>query len=111
MELYREERLLDRLMKEVQSTGGIHSARLYKNELLSLFPDQYLDIYTKEAEQSALHVSNRQHYRELADILLEIQQFPGGQQKSAEIEQHWRDIYGNRRAMMDELNQMHRRKQ
>ena len=111
MELYREEGLLDRLMKEVLTTGGIHSARLYKNELLSLYPDKYLEIYTKEAEQSALHVSNRQHYRELADVLLEIQQIPGGQQKSAEIEQHWREMYGNRRAMMDELNQMHRRKQ
>ena len=110
MELYREEGLLDRLMREVLSTGGIHSARLYKNELITLYPDKYLEIYTKEAEQSALHVSNRQHYRELANILLEIQQFPGGQQKSAEIEQHWRELYSNRRAMMDELNQMHRRK-
>ncbi len=110
MELYREEKLMDRLMKEVLSTGGIHFARLYKNELLPLYPDKYLEIYTNEAEQSALYVSNRQHYRELADILLEIQQFPGGQQKSAEIERHWREAYGNRRAMMDELNQMHRRK-
>ena len=110
MELYREERLLDRLMKEVLSTGWIHSARLYKNELLLLYPDEYLEIYTREAEQSALRVSNRQHYRELADLLLEIQQFPGGQQKAEEIERHWREVYGNRRAMMDELNQMHRRK-
>ena len=50
-------------------------------------------------------------YRELADILIEMQQFPGGQQKSAEIERHWREAYGNRRAMMDELNQIHGRTQ
>ena len=110
MELYLEEGLPERLMKEVLSTGGIHSARLYKNELLPLYPDKYLEIYTKEAEQSASYVSNRQHYRELADILLEIRQLPGGQQRSSEIEQHWREIYRNRRAMMDELNQMHKRK-
>ena len=83
VKLYPEEGLTDRLMKEVLSAGGIHSARLYKNELLSLYPDKYLVIYTKEAEQSALHVSNRQHDRELADILPEIRQFSGGQQKSA----------------------------
>ncbi len=71
---------------------------------------EYLEKYTKESEQSASYVSNRQHYRELADILLEIRQLPGGQQRSSEIEQHWREIYRNRRAMMDELNQMHRRK-
>ena len=110
MELYREEELLDRLMKEVMSTGGIHSARLYKDELLPLYPTEYLKIYEKETEQSAVHVSNRQHYRELADLLLEIRDLPGGQQKSAEIEQHWRQAYGNRRAMMYELNQMHQKR-
>jgi len=110
MKLYLEEGMLDRLMNEVLSTGGLHSARLYKNVLLPLYPSEYLDIYAKEAEQSAMHVSNRQHYRELADLLLEIRELPGGQQKSAEIEKHWREAYGNRRAMMDELNKMYQKR-
>ena len=109
MELYREEELYDRLIKVVLSANGLHAARTYQKELLPLYPNEYLEKYTEEAERSALRVANRQHYRELANLLIEIRKIPGGQQKSEEIEKHWRDFYGNRRAMMDELNQMHRR--
>ena len=66
-----------------ESQYGISQLSLQLRQCHPLCPDQYPGICTKEAERSALHVSNRQHDRELADILPEIRQFPGGQQKSA----------------------------
>ena len=77
---------------------------------MPLYPEEYLKKYAEEAERSAKNVANRQHYRELANLLIEMQQIPDGQQKAMELEQHWRSIYGNRRAMMDELNKVHRKK-
>ena len=110
LELYREEKLYDRLLQGVLSEHGLYSARKYKKDLLPTYREEYLLKYEEEVERSAEHVSDRKHYRELAGVLLEIQQFPGGLEKAAEIEQHWREVYRNRRAMMDELNQMLKRK-
>ena len=35
----------------------------YQKELLPLYPNEYLEKYSEEAERSALRVANRQHYR------------------------------------------------
>ena len=110
MTLYCEEALYDRLIGKVLSSYGLQAARQYKKELMPLYPEEYLKKYAEEAERSAKNVANRQHYRELANLLIEMQQIPDGQQKAMELEQHWRSIYGNRRAMMDELNKVLRKK-
>ena len=78
----------------------------YEKVLRQEYPGELLQKYTTEVNQMARHTADRKHYKELVSILRAMRNITGGDKAVREITLHWRSAYGNRPAMMDELNRL-----
>lgn len=105
-DLYESEKLYDRLLQVVLESPNLYSLQAYEKSLKKLYPLELFNKYEEIVRGMATHTSNRKRYQEIVNILKRMQKYPEGKQKVKEIVNEWRSIYGNRRAMMDELNKL-----
>ncbi len=105
-ELYKEEKLYDRLLGFVLQSPGLYAVQKYENVLKKDYSEQLLDKYRDEVNKMALNTSNRKCYQEMVSLLRRMQQMKGGSGIVEDICCQWRIKYKNRPAMMDELNKL-----
>lgn len=104
--LYHEEKLYDRLMQYLQEKHSFEMLLRYEKELLPLYPEVYLDAYVDRLTSAARHTADRKTYQEWVNTLRHMRIIPGGKEAAKQIVNEWKAIYGNRRAMMEELKKL-----
>ena len=101
--MYKEEKLYDRLMKEILSTGSISTLERYEKDLRSEFPHEIRDMYADYVRGAIGNTSNRKQYRFLVTNLRKIRRYDGGKELAMAIAATWKQEYKRRPALMDEL--------
>lgn len=104
--LYKEEKMYERLLEYVLTTKGLYALWEYETVLQDKYPSELLQKYVEEVNQMATCTSDRKRYREWVAILRRMAQLEGGEEKVEQIVKQWREIYKNRRALMDELSKI-----
>lgn len=103
---YLEELLYDRLLDAVLNTEGIDRLQKYEKVLSPFYPKEILKKYEYEISQMAQPTTDRKRYNYLVSLLRHMKHMPGGKEVVSDIALHWRSVYGNRSAMMDELRKL-----
>lgn len=101
--LYEEEKLYDRLLQTILNTPGIYKLTCYEKVLKKMYPEELLAKYEIEVKGLARPTTDRKRYREIAGILKKMKTYLGGAEKVNDIVTEWKSVYRNRRAMMEEL--------
>jgi hypothetical protein len=104
--IYIEEEYWDRLMDYVEKNiqlGKYCSLGEYESYLKSRYPERMLTFYRSQIIDYAAKNMGRDHYKYIADILKNMKKYPGGAEAVNSLLAHFKSIYSNRRAMMDEL--------
>lgn len=105
-QLYKEEKLYDRLLDFVIQSPGLYALQEFEGVLKKNYPEQLLSKYEKEVCSMAAYSSDRKKYKQLVSLLRRMQKLKGGSKIVEEICGQWRMKYRNRPAMMDELNKL-----
>ena len=105
-ELYKEEKLYDRLLAYVLKSSGLYAVQSYENVLKKEYPKQILSKYQDEVNKMASCTGNRKHYADLVALLRRMKQIKGGSEIVETIVEEWKIKYRNRPAMMDELSKL-----
>lgn len=105
-QLYKEEKLYDRLLIYVLNSPGLYALQEYEKVLKKEYPEQILGKYKEEVNKMAIHTSDRKHYAHLVLLLRRMQQMKGGVKLVEQIAAEWKVKYKNRPAMMDELRKL-----
>lgn len=105
-EIYKEEKMYDRLLEYVLNSSGLDALKTYESVLKKEYPEQILDKYRGEVNKMALHTSDRNHYSYLVSLLRRMKKIKGGTKIVEKIVEEWKVNYKNRRAMMDELRKL-----
>ena len=105
-QLYKEEKLYDRLLTFVLNSPGLYVLQEYEKVLKKEYPEQILGKYKDEVNKMAMHTSDRKHYAHLVSLLRKMQQMKGGVKLVEQIVSEWKLKYKNRPAMMDELRKL-----
>lgn len=103
LDLMREEKLFDRLMKEIVRTGSISTLERYEKDLRSGYSCEIRDMYAGYVRNAVENTSNRKQYRYLVTDLRKIRRYDGGKELAASIAASWKQEYKRRPALMDEL--------
>jgi len=104
--LFYEEGLYSRLFEHVIKMPGLYTVHFYLDVLRDLYPKELLEKYRDEVESMAKRTSDRVRYKELVSILRTMKTIDGGKEVVESICDHWKVVYKNRRAMMDELSRL-----
>ncbi|QQK08418.1 SWIM zinc finger family protein [Miniphocaeibacter halophilus] len=104
--LFKEERLYDRLLIHVQASEGIGSLLRYEDVLKEIYPKELLDKYEYELEEFAAFNVNRKSYQELVSNLRRMFTYSKGKERVEDIVNRWKKKYKNRPAMIEELNKL-----
>ncbi|NBJ92718.1 SWIM zinc finger family protein [Parablautia muri] len=104
--LYKEEKLYDRLLEHVLRARGLFVLQEYENVLMEDYPEEILQKYADEVNEMARRTADRKRYKEWVGILRRMRRIKGGEAKVHEITENWKVMYGNRSAMMDELEKL-----
>ena len=105
-ELYKEEKLYDRLLAYVLKSSGLYAVQSYENVLKKEYPKQILSKYQGEVNKMASCTGNRKHYADLVALLRRMKRIKGGSEIVETIVEEWKIKYRNRPAMMDELSKL-----
>ncbi|MCI5673995.1 MAG: SWIM zinc finger family protein [[Clostridium] symbiosum] len=103
LSLLESEKMFDRLLDEVISSGSIYMMDRYEKVLKKAYPDRMRTAYAAYVKKQAEIVSDRRRYKELMAYLKKIASYPQGRETAGEIAREWRMLYKRRTAMMDEL--------
>ncbi len=105
-EMYREEKLYDRLLELCVNSPELYTLQNYEDLLKNEYPAQILTKNESELDKMAMHTGGRKHYVYLVSLLRRMQRIEGGEEAAKRIADEWRVKYGNRPAMMDELRKL-----
>lgn len=105
-ELYKEEKLYDRLLDFVMVSPGLYSLQKYAQVLKKDYAEEILQKYKKEVDQMASRSKKRSGYQELTAVLRTMQKVRGGSHMVETIVRDWKIQYRNRPAMMEELGKL-----
>ena len=105
-QLYKEEKLYDRLLEFVLQSNGLYALQEYESILKKDYAEQLLKKYETEVNQMAAYTSDRKSYKQLVSLLRRMQKTKGGSMIVEGSSEQWRMKYRNRRAMMDELSKL-----
>lgn len=105
-QLYKEEKLYDRLLEFVLKSSGIYALQEYAGILKKDYPEQILQKYRDEVDQMASYTGDRKKYQQLVTMLRNMQKIKGGSKVVEAMITEWKVQYRNRSAMMDELRKL-----
>lgn len=104
--LYNEEKLYDRLLDSIISNGGYDELLKYVDVLKDLYPTEILTKYEDEVNKLAKNTGSRRYYFKLIEILRKMKEIKDGDKVVKRIIIKWKEIYHNRRVMMEELERL-----
>ena len=105
--IYIAEEYWDRLMVYVENNIQLtkySSLGEYEPYLKPRYPDRMLAFYRSKIIDYAATNMGRDHYKYVAEVLKKMKKYPGGAGTVNMLLTHFKSIYANRRAMMEELN-------
>jgi len=105
--IYIEEKYWDRLMDYVEKNiqlGKYNSLGEYEPYLKTQYPERMLAFYRSQITDYAAKNMGREHYKYVADVLKTMKKYPGGVETVNGLLSHFKSVYSNRRAMMEELD-------
>ncbi|MDE6924851.1 MAG: SWIM zinc finger family protein [Acetatifactor sp.] len=105
-QLYKEEKLYDRLLDLVMQSSGLFLLQQYEDDLKKIYPEQLLQKYRTEVNNMAAYAGDRKKYQQLVGLLRKMKKIRGGSEAVKEIVAEWETKYRNRPAMMDELGRL-----
>lgn len=101
-----EEKLTDRLTNYVFSNNNTYLIEKYESILIESYSEFVLEAYANELSKAAVHTADRPTYKRWADKLRHMKTIKGGIETVDMIIDRWRELYCNRRAMMQEINKV-----
>jgi len=104
--IYIEEEYWDRLMAYVEKNiqlGKYSSLGVYEPYLKPRYPERMFAFYRTQITDYAAKNMGRDHYRYVSNVLKTMKQYPGGAEIVHTLLAHFKSVYSNRRAMMEEL--------
>ncbi|MDO4466289.1 MAG: UPF0158 family protein [Bacillota bacterium] len=107
MNLYYEEDLLDVLIEELQKCS-FEKVLKYKEKLRIHRPAWLLRQYSSYLRNQARFTQQRSVYAYWAELLMEMLDIKDGASIVNQLLFEWKTLYGNRRAMMEELQVVRR---
>lgn len=105
-ELYKEEKLYDRLLGCVLQSTGLGTLHQYLDVLKEIYPEQLLQKYRVEVNELASWAKDRRKYQELVSLLRGMCTIQGGAEAAEAIAAEWKVQYRNRPAFLDELRKL-----
>ena len=106
-ELLREEELYDQLLGYLMNPSvSLNQLQAHEDVLKTRFPDQVLEKYRETLEEDAKATATRGEYQRWVKRLKHMQSISGGKQVVRIIVEDWRTRYKNRRALMEELEEI-----
>ena len=105
-EYFIEEKLTDRLANYVFSNNNTYLIEKYESLLIESYSELVLEAYANELNKAAEHTADRPTYKRWADKLRHMKTIKGGIETVDMIIDRWRELYCNRRAMMQEINKV-----
>lgn len=105
-QLYKEEKLYDRLLIYVLNCPGLYALQEYEKVLKKEYPEQILNKYKNEVNKMAVRTGDRKNYAYLVSLLRKMKQIKGGSKLVEQIVVDWKVKYKNRPAMMEELRKL-----
>ncbi|MDE6218944.1 MAG: hypothetical protein K2G51_00640, partial [Lachnospiraceae bacterium] len=105
-ELYKEEKLYDRLLECVLKSSGLSALHQFWHDLKDIYPEQFLQKYKEEVNRLASQAKDRRRYQELVKLLRGMQKIKGGAKAVEAIVEEWKVQYRNRPALIDELEKL-----
>ncbi|SEH71669.1 SWIM zinc finger [Ruminococcus flavefaciens] len=103
-EYFIEEGLIDRLADYVFENNNIYLIEKYESLLVDDYSELVLGAYANELNKAAERTADRPTYKCWADKLRHMKNINNGEKAVNEIIERWRELYCNRRAMMQEIN-------
>jgi tetratricopeptide (TPR) repeat protein len=106
-QIYIEEEYWDRLMDYVEKNirlGKYNALGEYEAYLKVRYPERMLAFYRLQIIDYAAKNTGREHYKYVANVLKTIKSYPDGAEMVNSLLTHFKSVYPNRRAMMEELN-------
>jgi len=101
-----DERLLQPLLTAVLADDGLESVQTYEKLLKPKFAKALLTKYVVTLQAMAEKTGGRKYYQQLVAILRRMLRYPQGKSVVVQVIADWRERYGRRRAMMDELDRL-----
>ena len=98
--------LTDRLANFVFSNNNIYLIEKYESLLIENYSELVLEAYANELNKAAENTADRPTYKRWADKLRHMKTIKGGIETVDMIIDRWRELYCNRRAMMQEINKV-----
>ena len=105
-EYFIEEKLTDRLANYIFTNNNIYLIEKYESILIESYSEFVLEAYANELNKAAEHTADRPTYKRWADKLRHMKTIKGGIETADMIIDRWRELYCNRRAMMQEINKV-----
>lgn len=105
-ELYREEKMYDKLMDYVMISKAMGDLKTYEKDLRARYPQKLLIVYEHVVREEAKHAGDRRHYKEIVKILRRMKRYPDGAECVQRIAAEFRETYKRRTAMMEELSRL-----
>ncbi|MBM6990730.1 MAG: SWIM zinc finger family protein [Mobilibacterium timonense] len=102
-DLMHEEKLYDRLVKEILTTGSIDVLERYEKDLRPAYSHEIRDMYADHARNMIKNVSDRKQYRYVVAYLRKITRYDGGKALADSIAESWKQEYKRRPALIDEI--------
>jgi len=96
----------DRLANYVFSNNNTYLIEKYESLLIESYSELVLGAYANELNKAAEHTADRSTYKRWADKLRHMKTIKGGIETVDMIIDRWRELYCNRRAMMQEINKV-----
>ncbi|MDR1525362.1 MAG: SWIM zinc finger family protein [Tannerella sp.] len=105
-QIYITEEYWDRLMDYVEKNVRLEkngSLEEYESYLKPRYPERMLAFYRSQILNYAAKNMGRDHYKYVAGVLKVMKKYPGGTETVNSLLTHFKSVYSNRRAMMEEL--------
>ncbi|MGM9600435.1 MAG: SWIM zinc finger domain-containing protein [Faecousia sp.] len=93
----------ERLYQAIVQEGSFRRLSQYADILCRWSPEQVRDTYVRMLDGVMSRSSDRNMYRETIGYLQRVQQFPDGVETAKRLADSWRERFGRRKAMLDEL--------
>ena len=91
------------LFLSIQQEGSFRRLSQYVDILCRWSPEQVRDTYVQMLDRVMSRSSDRSMYREAIGYLQSVRQFPNGDETAKLLADSWREQFGRRKAMLDEL--------
>jgi len=102
--IFIEEKYMDRLLKLSQiNSKDVFFVDTYANHLQNQFPTEILVLYEEGVKEFA-QGTGRNIYNDVAKLLKKMKKIKGGKENVTMLIRYFRNLYKNRRAMMEVLS-------